>query len=453
MASIKRENLCVTVTTSPTVGQTPITFLVGLNCYILALYLNIAVTAGSFIVPGVLGLVGAVLMVMHFRFTVPVVLLFLFLTLSLVGGHSEPDEFVEMFLIRLPSFVQIVVAIGCAHILLCAMTNYADAVRRTLRFWMLFITIGVVLEALIPGVREVSDAFRSWAFDGRFIYDAENRDLVDYGIVRPNLFSQEPSHVSKGFVVFATGWYLLASRRRLLTLLVCTAIVTLFLRSPFTLLAIPLALFLGRMASGRPLSRVVAAGVPILGLVAIGASQLFSARLENIASGEDTSFFTRYQGPFEVASATIQEYPIFGVGIGAKEAMWDAVYDSYLLYFSDATYLYKVYLDHFNNAFANSLMFFGVVGGIAFYWLVSWWFRSMNVPRTVSLSVVLLFFMLDGALEGIRMWSSIALILGCFVIAQQARNEPPLPELDDAPVRSSGRSGRQSVKQSRFARR
>lgn len=411
------------------IREVPVTFLVGLNLFIAALYLNVAVNIGGFLVPGVLGLAGAVLLVQHVRNVLPAVFLAGFLTVSLISGGSGAD----MFATRLPSWVQIVAAIGCAHILLCAMTHYATAVRKTLLAWMLFVTAGVILETLVPQFREVSDAFRGWAFDGRFVYSSEKRDLSQYGAIRPTLFSQEPSHVSKAFVVFASGWYVLATPgRRFAVLLVCTVLVTLFLRSPFTLLAVPLALFLAWMASGRATVRVFAAGVPILVASVSAFPHVFPARWQHMMSGGDFSFYSRFQAPYEVAAAAIERHPVFGVGIGAKEALQDEMYWA-LSRFMDVGRMDGIYLDYFNNAFANSLMFFGLVGAAVFYTLIAWWARSFGVPPWVSLPVVVLFFQLDGALEGVRMWSSIAVVLGCYVAARsrasarRSSESPPTP--------------------------
>jgi len=411
------------------VTEVPVAFLAGLNLYIAALYLNVAVTAAGFVIPGALGLFGALLLVRHVRNLLPAVWLVAFLTLSLAAGGSGAD----MFATRLPSYVQIVAAIGCAHILMCAMTDYAVAVRKTLLAWMLFVTVGVILETLLPPFRDMSDAFRGWAFDGRFVYSSEKRDLAQYGIIRPTLFSQEPSHVSKAFVVFAAGWYVLATPgRRFAVLLVCTVLVTLFLRSPFTLLAVPLALFLAWMASGRATVGLFAAGVPILVASVSAFPYVFPARWQHMMSGGDFSFYSRFQAPYEVAAAAIERHPVFGVGIGAKEALRDEMYWA-LSRFMDVGRMRGTYLDYFNNAFANSFMFFGLVGGLVFLALIAYWAWSFWVTPLVSLPVVVLFFQLDGALEGIRMWSSIAVVLGCYLAARSRASARRLSESQPTP--------------------
>lgn len=402
--------------TEPRARDTPLSFVVGLNLYLAAIYTNLAVAFGGFLIPGALGLLGAVLLLRDIKNIQPLVWLVLFLSASLLAGGSGA----EMLNYRLPSWVQLVAALGCAHVLLCAI-DYQVAIRKTLFAWMLFITVGVAAEALLPGVRDLSDAFRSWAYGGRFIYADDLRDLAEYGRVRPKLLTQEPSHISKAFVVFGTGWYLLARGNRFWWLLGCVSVTTFFLRSPFVLAVLPLAWFLDRRASGKPLP-VVGSAVTVAG-AGLVAAWFFAGRVEAIQSGRDLSFFSRYQGPFEVASGALERHPLFGVGIGAKEALWDSMQASYGPFFS-AAHLRKVYLDYFNNAFANSLMFFGIAGAIIFYILIAQWAKSFGIPTFAALLVVLLFFQMDGALEGIRMWSSIALIWGCYALRSRANAQP-----------------------------
>ena len=241
-----------------------LSFAIGLNLYIASIYTNIAVTVGGFLVVGVIGIAGAILMIRHIRNLFWLGWLIFFLTVSLVAGGSGG----EMFGYRLSSWLQIIAALGCAHILLCAM-DYRETVRKTLFLWLMFITVGVILETVFPPIRDLSETFRQIIFDGRFIYDYDGRDLLQYGFVRPKLFTQEPSHISKAFVAFGVGWYLLSSRRRFTVLLICTILTTLFLRSPFVLLALPLAWFLARMASGRTDFRIAAAGFPLLGIFVV----------------------------------------------------------------------------------------------------------------------------------------------------------------------------------------
>jgi hypothetical protein len=398
-------------------GKAGLSFVIGLNLCLAGIYTNFGINVGGRWITGILVIIGAMFLVPHMvprmRNLLWLGWLVFFLTVSLVAGGSGADLFGK----RLTSWLQIIVAIGCAHIILCAM-DYPKTVRKTLFLWLMFIVVGMILETVFSPIRDLSDAFRHVVFAKEILYVDDVRDLNVYGFVRPKLFTAEPSHVATAFVIFGAGWYVLSSLRRrwrLTLLLICTILSILFLGSPFVLLVLPLAWFLDRIASGYAVFGIVAAGVPVLGIVAIVLTR-FSTRFANILSGKDGSFFLRFQGPYEVALRSIEQYPIFGVGIGAKPALYGQIDIVYSSFGSSWVNDHRLYL--LNNAFANSLSFFGVAGAAIFYFLVARWAKGFGINALVSLSVTLLFFQLDGGLETFRMWGSIAVVLGCYAMAR-----------------------------------
>ncbi|MBX7435315.1 hypothetical protein JDV09_24905 [Mycobacterium sp. Y57] len=403
-----------------------LTFVIGLNLCLAGIYTNFGFHVGGRPATGVLVIAGAMFlvphMVPHMRSLFWLGWLVFFLTVSLVAGGSGAVLFEK----RLTSWLQIIVALGCAHIVLCAIV-YPKTVRKTLFLWLMFIVVGMILETIFSPIRELSDAFRHVVFLKELLYVDDVRDLNIYGFVRPKLFTAEPSHVASGFVIFGAGWYVLSSlRRRFILMLICTILAILFLGSPFVLLALPLAWFLDRMASGHAVFGLVAAGVPLLGIVALILMR-FSTRFADILSGKDTSFFVRFLGPYEVALKSIEQYPLFGVGIGAKPALdrhIDIVYSSFGSSWVDDHRLYLL-----NNAFANSLSFFGLAGAAIFFFLIARWAKGFGIRALVSLLVILLLFQLDGGLETLRMWGSIAVVLGCYAMAR----ENNVRETEEAP--------------------
>lgn len=398
---------------------TPVSFKIGLNIVLVAIYTNFALPFAGVLVAGALFPLGALFLLPHVRSSFRLGLLMAFLTFSLVAGGSGG----QFFGVRLDSWLQIMFALCCAQVLLCAM-KYPDTVRRTLFAWMIFITVGVTLERFLPPFSHLSDAVRAQLFQGRWLYDSLSRDLSSYGFLRPKLFTQEPSHPAKAFVAFGTGWCLLSTyHRRFALLLACTIPVVLFLGSPLTLAVVPLAWLLGRMAAGRGVSIALASALPLLGLTAWLLAQLFPTRWAGAMAGSDSSFFGRYLGPYEVAARTIAEFPIFGVGIGAKEALWENVYTTYAPMFLDRSWLLQKWMLILANGFANSLSFFGIVGSIVFYFLIAAWLKEFGVPAAASLSIVFVFFNLDGAFEGLRMWGYVAIVAGCYSMVA-ARGDP-----------------------------
>ncbi len=125
------------------------------------------------------------------------------------------------------------------------------------------------------------------------------------------------------------------------------------------------------MLARRAMSGIVAAGLPVLAIVGFTLTQVFSTRFANILSGKDGSFFCSLPGTLRVAIKTIEQFPIFGVGVGHKEALYKEVQDVYTHYYQfNTSWVYHNYLYALNNAFANSLSyFFGLIGAVVFLFL------------------------------------------------------------------------------------
>lgn len=282
-----------------------------------------AVNVGNYPYPGVAVLVGAAFLIPHMtphtrslKWMSLIFLGFLVFLSFATGGRDVNDTDG-----RLTSLLQIIAAVGCAHVLLSAMAYPPKTVRKTLFFfWMtFFIVVGVILESTFSPVRDLSDAFRHAAFEGRFIYEKNDaRDIQQYGFVRPKLFTREPAHVAMAFMTFAPGWYVLSSfRRRFVLLLICTILVALFfLGSPIVLLVPPLAWYLDRMLARRAMSGIVAAGLPVLAIVGFTLTQVFSTRFANILSGKDGSFFCSLPGTLRGGNKDHRAISNFGGGRG-----------------------------------------------------------------------------------------------------------------------------------------
>ena len=73
-----------------------------------------------------------------------------------------------------------------------------------------FIIVGCLLEAY-AGLRPISDAVRERLYDTSIIYDADLRDQLLYGRVRPKLFTSEPSAVTFAYTQYSTLWLVVES--------------------------------------------------------------------------------------------------------------------------------------------------------------------------------------------------------------------------------------------------
>lgn len=206
--------------------------------------------------------------------------------------------------------------------------------RQLARIFLCFtilILLGCALENYVPAFRNLSDAVRGKIFSFG-VYDADLRDVILYGRVRPKLFTSEPSAVTFGFSLFAFCWYVAsASRAKLLFYGAMFAAGFALMRGPTLVLGLvlvaPYELLLGsRRGTGtrpsydafRILSTVVlTAAIAIVG-VRVGGS-LYAERIADIRSGLDPSFFSRVIAPPLVAADTIETYPIAGTGLTGEK--------------------------------------------------------------------------------------------------------------------------------------
>ena len=105
----------------------------------------------------------------------------------------------------------------------------------------ILIVVGCLLENYTR-FRGVSDAFRFAVFRSG-VYDSWERDLGTFGMIRPKLFTSEPSYVALLFLFFSTIWLGLSQERRKYLYYGALIAMALFLiRSPIILLAAPIAL-------------------------------------------------------------------------------------------------------------------------------------------------------------------------------------------------------------------
>lgn len=422
--------------------------LLALNLYLFGVYTNISLgITGALYIPNIFGILATVIMVVLGATrdsrtpTAPLVKLIGFLAITTLVANSG----LAYLSIRIPSFIQMTAAIVSFFIAVSFMLQFsASTLRRIFLGWLIFLVVGCIVEMYTP-VRGLSDAFRQLAYSERFLYGALDRDISLYGRIRPKLFTQEPSHVAKAFIAFSVAWHCLSiSKSRTFIVFVLTAVMTATLRSPFVLLAIPLTLIcvqILRMSTRVDTSTVqtprrvspMPVMLPVLATVMAGVGSIaFASRWESLASGSDFSFFSRFVGPFLVARETLSDYPLFGAGLGAKEFIFP-YFNTVFAQFGSSRYLYDIYLDTLGNGLANSLTFFGIVGAALFYILLTRLFRVFGPYMGFAGTLIALcFFNLDGAIEGIRMWGYIAIVVGANVMAR----EPSLAHHREALSRS-----------------
>jgi hypothetical protein len=304
------------------------------------------------------------------------------------------------------------------------------------------ILIGAQLEA-IPAVRAISDSARQVLYRSG-IYEANLRDLIFYGKIRPKFFTSEPSAVTFAFSLFSLAWFLASDHRyRLLIfggLIVASQIV---IPGPTTLLgglAGGISYLLlppreGQRRVNRPLILVVVA-VIVVGLMAAG-SQLYAERLQDVLSGRDPSFFYRVIGPALVAFEVLIEHPLTGIGLTSEQFANELAMNVFVQSsnFSSAWRFEKL-SEVLTNYFWLHWIYLGAVFGVLVFVALNMWLRSLGIVCLAYCWIVwVLFGQASGAYVGPKTWLVLMLVAGLtYTIRRPVAAAAPMPQQRLEPV-------------------
>lgn len=318
--------------------------------------------------------------------------------------------------------IQCGVAIGVAVLTVRLMQQLKkDVLERTLLVLSCLIVGGVILEVL-GVIREVSDSFRHWAYDGAYtLYDRDLRDMDMVGWPRPKLFSVEPSHVTKFFIVAINSWLLIRVTWVKVAFVAMTTLLMLYIMgSPMLVVSAAITgaiLVWNQRANFRSKAAMILVAVIIAVVFGIyyGGSS-YSGVAERLSDVDATPSSTRDLSseeqrliyPYMTLANTWARWPVFGVGISGKEV----VLENTNIRVSNADAAVG------NNVMAEIGIYLGLVGGAWFIYLL---LRQTQQTGAQRLGLVLilggLFSQLMGGMESFRYWGSIALLWGAVVAA------------------------------------
>jgi hypothetical protein len=304
----------------------------------------------------------------------------------------------------------------------------------------LFIIVGCLLETY-AGLRPISDAVRERIFDAGHVYDADLRDEVLYGKVRPKLFTSEPSAVTFGFTLFCSVWLVISPWRHKLAVyaaLVGAALVvmpgpTLVL---MLLLAIPYFIFLAGVTDGARSSSTttrllgaVAVSVVVLGVAAWLGSIFFAERLKELAGGKDASFFYRFTGPMLVAFEMFDKHPWAGSGLTGEPYIANDVVNVYMNApgFSSAWKIPKIG-DVLTNYFWLHWIYLGLIWGSAILIGISLWLRILGVPSVLYCwTFWTILGQASGAYVGPKTWAVLFIAAAASILATRPGGQKQRP--------------------------
>jgi hypothetical protein len=295
---------------------------------------------------------------------------------------------------RFNGFVQLLYSIVVGY---GAFLTLAQASRRQMATLFLSFSLVILVGCLLEdygGFRPISDAIRERLYSSG-VYDADLRDEMLYGRVRPKFFASEPASVTFTYSFFTFIWMVTSRWRwKLVAYFILMGLGAFAMPGPtlllMLLLIMPYELFLAGRKSGprgghfdlTHLLKIVCLGVVLLGAFAVAASSIFSERLKDVTSGNDASFFYRVRGPSIAARYVFEHYPIAGAGLTGEPYIEAAIENEYLrspAYSRDWPIVHPA-TELVINFFFLHWIYLGVVWGSIMFAAMAIWLKSIGIP-------------------------------------------------------------------------
>ena len=351
----------------------------------------------------------------------------LFVILLYVGSIFSATDIAHLGK-RFTGLVQITYSliIGYALFLTVVRANRSQIAHLFLGFCIV-ILIGCLLEDY-AGLRPISDAFRHAVYKAIDVYDADLRDQILYGRIRPKLFTSEPSAVTFAYTLFGFAW-LMTTRTRFAPpkYLVLMSLGIVVMPGPTLLLMIPLLIpyQLLRARSWSPgfirMVLVVVFAVGTLVVFDILGHSVFSERMREISQGDDASFFYRVTGPALVARNVMLHYPFAGAGLTGETFIANEVADVYMrsAAFSSAWDISDT-ASVLTNYFWLHWIYLGFVWGVIVLLGLTLWLKMLRVPSVPFCWMVwAVLGQASGAYVGPKTWTVLLLSGACAILADR----------------------------------
>lgn len=317
---------------------------------------------------------------------------------------------------------------------LTLMQSTRDQIARLFMTSALVILVGCLMEQY-GGLRPISDAVRNTIYKSG-VYEADTRDMLLYGHIRPKFFASEPSAVSLSFVIFVYAWLITSAWRwKLLAYLGLIAAGYFVITGPTLLLMfillLPYELFIvedsSKGAGRNKVARLTRLGIiaVILGVTAyMAATTLFAKRFEEITSGSDPSFFYRVLGPAIAAHRIIEHYPIAGAGLTGEPFIEDDVVNAYVSSpdFSRYWTIAHPATELIINYFWLHWIYLGLFWGVVMILVISGWLRASGVRQVAFCWIVwAILGQSSGAYVGPMTWAIFFLSAAVTRLTEEAR--------------------------------
>jgi hypothetical protein len=352
----------------------------------------------------------------------------------------------SFFKSRLTGLIQMTYSLILGYALFITMIRYErDRLAWLFLYFCLFILIGTALEDFTP-FRAVSDTVRAHVFSSG-VYDADLRDQLLYGRIRPKLFTSEPSAVSFAFALFPLCWYLLSTwRLKFVSYLALIAIGYFLMRGPTLLLGLvlvgPCEILQSQPRStltkghfGRMAAIIAFSGL-LLVIAGWAVTSLYATRFNEIMQGADPSFFYREIGPALAAFDSIRHHPLAGIGLTGEDMFGQRLVSIFAASSAfDPAWPMDGNAQSLNNYFWLHWMYLGLGWGIAILAAISWYLRRLGTHNVVLCWIIwAVFGQASGAYVSPKPWA--VLMLACAVTTLRYRY--PSSQAARAPRKPAG---------------
>ena len=330
---------------------------------------------------------------------------------------------------RFTGLVQLVYSLVIGYAVFLTMTHGdRDRIAAILLAFCLTIMVGCLLEEY-GGLREISDKVRGLLYNPGVVYDADLRDEILYGRVRPKLFTSEPSAVTFAYTHFSSVWLVLSrSRYKYLIFTGLLGLALVVLPGPtlmlMVLLAVPYGIFLAGGARRNSPSRLIGAAVAsalVLTVTVIAGQTIFAERLHQLQAGQDASFFYRFTGPMLVAFDMFHVHPWAGSGLTGEPYIADRVLTVFnnSAQFSSAWRIPKV-SDVLTNYFWTHWIYLGAIWGTITLIGISLWLRTLGTTSILYCwAVWAILGQASGSYVGPKTWAVLLIAAACTVLVSQ----------------------------------
>jgi hypothetical protein len=343
----------------------------------------------------------------------------------LVASLLAPDP--SFLAKRSTGLLQLIYSLSAAYGLLLTMAVADSRQIARLYLWFCLIIAGGCLLETYGGLRPISDAVRHRIYNTG-VYNADIRDMILYGRVRPKFFASEPAAVTFTYSICCFVWLAVSGWRwKILGYGVLVALGMVSMPGPtlllMLLLLVPYELSLAatdNSASARTIGLVKFCLFTVL--LIVGAAYLGSAvyaeRVHHLAMGDDPSFFYRVLGPALAAQYVIGHYPIAGTGLTGEMVAYQGIMNAFAQSpaFSPAWDVGPS-SEALSNYFWLHWINLGLVCGLLAMAVLSIWLRTAGVGHLAFCWLVwAIMGQASGAYVGPATWVVLAWAGGCSIL-------------------------------------